>query len=72
MYFIVEGRPKPQIRHKFSYGRTYDPSCKDKEEFLQKVIELAPKPPITAPIRVMLIFYMPRPKYMFRTGKNTF
>ena len=69
MYFIVEGRPKPQIRHKFSYGRTYDPSCKDKEEFLQKVIELAPKPPIAAPIRVILIFYMPRPKYMFRTGK---
>ena len=67
MYFIVEGRPKPQIRHKFSYGRTYDPSCKDKEEFLQKVIELAPKPPITAPIRVMLIFYMPRPKYHFKT-----
>ena len=69
MYFIVEGKPKPQIRHKHSFRGTYDPSKKDKKKFLQKVIELAPKPPITAPIRVILIFYMPRPKYMFRTGK---
>ena len=68
MYFTIEGIPKALKRHRDNrYGGKYDPSKKDKKDLLLQVMKYAPKPPITAPIRIMLIFYMPRPKYHFRT-----
>ena len=70
MYFIIQGIPKALKRHRHTRkGFTYDPSKKDKQSLLLQVSKLAPKPPITAPIRIILIFYMPRPKSHFRTGK---
>ena len=70
MYFTIEGIPKALKRHRHTTkGFTYDPSKKDKKDLLLQVMKYAPKPPITAPIRIMLIFYMPRPKSHFRTGK---
>ena len=70
MYFIVEGIPKALKRHRHTrQGRTYDPSKKDKRDFLYQVMKLAPKSPPTAPLRVIIVFYMPRPKAHFRTGK---
>ena len=70
MYFIIEGIPKALKRHRHTRkGFTYDPSKKDKKDLLLQVMKYAPKPPITAPIRIILIFYMPRPKSHFRTGK---
>ena len=70
MYFIVEGTPKPLQRHRHTRkGFTYDPSKKDKHDFLYQVIKLAPKPPLTSALRIMIVFYFPRPKSHFRTGK---
>ena len=70
MYFTVEGTPKPLKRHRHTRkGFTYDPSKKDKRDFLYQVMEIAPSYPIESALRIMLIFYMPRPKSHFRTGK---
>ena len=70
MYFIIKGKPKPLIRHRDNiYGGKYDPSKKDKNDFLYQVMKYAPKQPFTTPLRVIIVFYMPRPKYHFRTGK---
>ena len=70
MYFIVEGKPKPLIRHRDNmYGGKYDPSKKDKHDFLYQVMKLAPKPPLTSALRIIIVFYMPHPKSHFRTGK---
>ena len=70
MYFIVEGTPNPLKMHRHTRkGFTYDPSKKDKKDFLKKLLKFAPKPPITSPIRIIIIFSMPRPKAHFRTGK---
>ena len=32
-------------------------------------MRFAPKQPLTAPLRIIIVFYMPRPKAHFRTGK---
>ena len=70
MHFIIEGKPKALKRHRHTRkGFTYDPSKKDKKDLLLQVMEYAPKQPITAPIRIILIFYMQRPKHHFRSGK---
>ena len=70
MYFTIEGIPKALKRHRHTTkGFTYDPSKKDKKNLLLQIMEYAPILPISAPIRIMLIFYMPRPKSHFRTGK---
>ena len=70
MYFIVEGIPKPLKRHRHTrHGRTYDPSKKDKQALLYQVMRFKPKEPFTAPLRIIIVFYMPRPKAHFRTGK---
>ena len=70
MYFTIEGIPKALKRHRHTRkGFTYDPSKKDKQDLLLQVLKLAPKHPITTPIRIILIFYMPRKKNQFRTGK---
>lgn len=73
MYFTVNGKPKPQERHKHAragnFIKTYDPSKKDKQDFLIQVREFAPKQPLSGELRMILVFYMPRPKNHFRTGK---
>ena len=70
MYFIINGIPKPLKRHRHTRnGRTYDPSKKDKKDLLLQVMRYAPKQPFTAPLRIIIVFYMPRPKAHFRTGK---
>ena len=70
MYFIIEGIPKALKRHRHTrQGRTYDPSKKDKKDLVLQVIRYAPKQPLTAPLRIIIVFYLPRPKIHFRTGK---
>ena len=70
MYFIINGIPKPLKRHRHTrHGRTYDPSKKDKQDLLYQVMRFAPKQPLTAPLRIIIVFYMPRPKSHWRTGK---
>ena len=55
-------------RHRMT-GRTYDPSKKDKDTFIQAVGAL-PEEKMTRPICCQLNFYCKRPKNHYKTGKN--
>jgi Holliday junction resolvase RusA-like endonuclease len=59
-------------RHRL-HGGTYDPSKKEKDDFI-KAIELLPeglpKDKMTNPIKCVLHFYCKRPKSHYKTGKN--
>ena len=55
-------------RHRLK-GGTYDPSKKDKDDFI-KVIENFPEQKMTKPIKCVLNFYCKRPKTHYKTGKN--
>ena len=71
----VLGIPKAQGRHKhFQRGKfsgTYDPSSEKKETFASILQGQAPETPITSPIALELIFYMPRPKAHYGTGAKS-
>ena len=47
----------------------YDPSSKDKKEIWLQIAKYKPKQPLKGDIYLKLIFYMPRPKNHYRTGK---
>ena len=47
----------------------YDPSFKDKKEMWLQIAKYRPKLPIAGDVYMKVIFYMPRPKHHFRTGK---
>ena len=70
MYFTINGLPKALKRHRHTkYGFTYAPSNDDKKKLLKKLKPYIPAEPITRAIRLIVIFYMPRPKNHYRTGK---
>jgi len=54
-------------RHRLK-GGTYDPSKKDKDEFV-KVLGGFPEEKMTKPIKCTLDFYCKRPKNHYRSGK---
>ena len=56
-------------RHRLK-GGTYDPSKKEKDEFI-KSIENFPTEKMTKPIKCTLLFYCKRPKNHYKTGKNS-
>lgn len=56
-------------RHRLK-GGTYDPSKKDKDEFIKAVGRL-PENKMSNPIKCELMFYCKRPKTHFRTGKKS-
>lgn len=56
-------------RHRLK-GGTYDPSKKDKDEFI-KSIEEFPTEKMNKPIKCILHFYCKRPKNHYKTGKNS-
>lgn len=55
-------------RHRLK-GGTYDPSKKDKDDFVKVVGEL-PLEKMTKPIKCTLHFFCKRPKNHYKTGKN--
>ena len=70
MYFIINGIPRQQQRHRSAkWGGVYDPSAKDKKVFMSKIGKFAPTKPLEGALLVQLVFYMPRSKNHFRTGK---
>jgi len=70
--FVIKGPPKPLQRHRATRrGIMYDPSKKDKLDFLAECLEFAPKAPLKGALWVRLTFNMPRPKSHYRTGKNS-
>jgi Holliday junction resolvase RusA-like endonuclease len=54
-------------RHRL-HGGTYDPSKKEKDDFI-KAIENLPVDKMSDPIRCVLRFYCKRPKTHYKTGK---
>ena len=63
--FLIRTRPKPQQRHR-SRGRfQYDPSSKDKKDFLLQAQQYAPKKPISRMIDMELTFCYKRPRTHF-------
>jgi Holliday junction resolvase RusA-like endonuclease len=47
----------------------YDPSSRDKKEMWLQIAKYRPKTPLADDICMKVIFYMPRPKSHYRTGK---
>ena len=73
--FEVLGDPKAQKRHRsarIGKGiRNYDPSAKEKQDFLLTVQQQAPKHPVSDPIKMTMCFYFGRAKSHFGTGANS-
>ncbi len=71
--FQIPGPPKHQQRHRSSsrgkFVHQYDPSAKDKKDFLLQAMQYAPKAPHTGAVYLTVWFCMPRPKSHYRTGK---
>ena len=71
--FSIPGNPKHQQRHRHvttgKFTRTYDPSAKDKKDFLLQAMQYKPKSPILGEVHIRVWFCMPRPKSHYRTGK---
>ncbi|QDP59691.1 MAG: hypothetical protein Unbinned2990contig1001_11 [Prokaryotic dsDNA virus sp.] len=73
----IKGNPKPQQRHRNSRWGIYDPSKKDKQDFLKKAHKdynpYSPNSvkhlPRLEAINLNIKFYMKRPKSHYRTGK---
>jgi Holliday junction resolvase RusA-like endonuclease len=56
-------------RHRLK-GGTYDPSKKDKEEFI-KALGILPEEKMTKPIKCILNFFCKRPKNHYKSGKKS-
>ena len=68
--FTIYGIPKPLKRHRSTRtGRMYDPSAKDKKQISLQIAQFKPKQPFAGSIYLKVMFYMPRPKSHYRTGK---
>lgn len=76
--FEVLGKPNSQARHRTRginkkgggvVNIQYDPSQKDKKNFLLIAQEFAPEKPFDEPLRVDITAFFPRPKNHYRTGK---
>lgn len=69
--YTVNFEPVSLKRHRHRLkGGTYDPSKKEKDEFI-KIIGLLPEEKMTKPIRCILHFYCKRPKTHYKSGKNS-
>ena len=66
--FLVNTRPKPQQRHRSRGGRfQYDPSAKDKKDFLLQCKQYAPPRPTDKEIEMELTFCYKRPRSHYRS-----
>ena len=65
--FLVDIRPKPQQRHRSNGRFQYDPSSKDKQDFLFLVKQYAPKQPIVDIVEMDITFCYKRPASHFRS-----
>ena len=69
MKYIVPGKPVAQKRHRHTKkGFVYDPSSKEKKDFIAKLKSL-PKKVFKGDISLQVYFYLPYPKKYYRTGK---
>ena len=67
----IQFEPVSLKRHRHRlHGGTYDPSKKEKYEFV-KMIDILPTEKMTKPIKCTLNFYCKRPKNHYKSGKNS-
>ena len=70
--FTISGKPKALKRHRPSArGGYYDPSSKDKKDVLLQIAAYKPKKLLEGDIELLFVFYFPRPKSHYRTGKRS-
>ena len=63
IFWTIAGKPKAQKRHRDrADGGKYDPSAQDKREFNLQSRRYAPESPISGPVLLYVVFYMPVPK----------
>ena len=68
--FDVNFPPTSLKRHRHTKsGHTYDPSSKEKQEFISRLAGKLPKKLFDKPITAELYFFEKRPKSHYRTGK---
>ncbi len=68
---IINFEPVSLKRHRHRLkGGTYDPSKKDKDNFIKTIDDL-PEEKMNKPIKCTLHFFCKRPKNHFKTGKNS-
>lgn len=66
----AQGRPRAAKRGKFIQVYDDPQSRKAKASLLAIIQSKAPKQPLDCPLRVDLLFYLPRPKAHYGTGRN--
>ena len=70
--FRSSGRPLPLKRHRLTRGkRMYDPSHKDKKEWMNSIKDYHPIHPLESVLELKIIFYFRRPKCHYGTGRNS-
>jgi Holliday junction resolvase RusA-like endonuclease len=68
--FQVNYKPTPLKRPRLVKSNiVYDPSKKDKKDWLNLCRKYAPPVPLAGPLRMNIEFYFARPKCHYRTGK---
>ena len=68
--FTIPGKPIPLKRHRPSArGGYYDPSSTDKKQVWLQIARHKPKRPFAGDVRIFMMFFLPRPKHHYRTGK---
>ena len=68
----VQFEPVSLKRHRHRLkGGTYDPSKKDKDEFIKTIGDKIPEEKMSKPIKCQLNFYCKRPKNHYKTGKKS-
>ena len=65
--FLINIRPKPQQRHRNNGRFQYDPSSKDKQDFIFLAKQYAPITPHKGIIELDITFCYKRPKSHYRT-----
>lgn len=78
--FSILGDPKSQKRHRtytrgkggrmLPFAKQVDPSKGDKADFIAQARQHAPESPLEGPLQLRVIFFFPRPKGHYGTGKN--
>ena len=70
LQFIANFKPTSLKRPRLVKSSiVYDPSKKDKQNWIKTVIDKIPEQPFTCPLEIHLEFYFKRPKNHYRTGK---
>jgi Holliday junction resolvase RusA-like endonuclease len=74
-FLVIKGTPIAQKRHKYNARGNrvivYDPSAEEKKEFAKLVTENWKGKALKGAVGLSVVFYMPRPKSHFRTGKHS-